>query len=73
MPVGFKTFEDIIRFAIRREETAYRLYKGAAAKATNAAARKMFEEMAADEEAHYDNFDKQEQHLEKFGEQFLAL
>ena len=35
--------------------------------------KRLFEELVADEESHYDNFDKQEQHLEKFGEQFLAL
>ncbi len=35
--------------------------------------KRMFEELVADEEGHYDNFDKQEQHLEKFGQQFLAL
>ena len=35
--------------------------------------KQLFEELVASEEGHYDNFDVQEQHLEKFGEQFLAL
>lgn len=48
----FATLEDIIRFAVQREETAYRLYKTAAEKATSIAARKMFEEMATEEAGH---------------------
>jgi bacterioferritin len=35
--------------------------------------KRLFEELVADEEHHYDSFDIQEQHLERFGEQFLAL
>ncbi|RNC72282.1 MAG: ferritin [Desulfuromonadales bacterium] len=53
----FKTFDDIIRFAVQREETAYQLYKTAAAKATSISARKMFEEMAAEEAGHKHSFE----------------
>lgn len=35
--------------------------------------KQLFEELVAGEEGHYDNFDMQETHLKKFGEQFLAL
>ncbi len=35
--------------------------------------KKLFEDLAEQEEGHFDNFDTQEEHLEKFGEQFLAL
>lgn len=35
--------------------------------------KQLFEELVASEEGHYDAFDMQEQHLKKFGEQFLAL
>lgn len=35
--------------------------------------KQLFEELVATEESHYNNFDLQEQHLKKFGEQFLAL
>ncbi|BBA71694.1 ferritin family protein [Geobacter sulfurreducens subsp. ethanolicus] len=53
----FATLEDIIRFAVQREETAYRLYKTAAEKATSIAARKMFEEMANEEAGHKHAFE----------------
>lgn len=56
--MGFKSFKDIIRFAIKREETAYKLYKSAAGKAPTPAARKMFEELAAEEAGHKASFEK---------------
>jgi bacterioferritin len=39
----------------------------------DAASRKIFEDMVADEEGHADQFETQLDHLDKFGEQFLAL
>ena len=39
----------------------------------DAASRKIFEDLVADEEGHADAFEVQLQHLDKFGEQFLAL
>jgi rubrerythrin len=56
--MGLKTFEEIIRFAIKREESAYHLYKTAAERAQSLAARKMFEEMAAEEAGHKATFEK---------------
>ena len=55
--MGFTTFEEIIKFAVKREETAYRLYKTAAERAESVAARKMFEEMAAEEAGHKASFE----------------
>ncbi|SNB46573.1 ferritin family protein [Geobacter sp. DSM 9736] len=54
------TLEEIIRFAVQREEAAYRLYKSAAEKSTSIAARKMFEEMAAEEAGHKEVFSRVE-------------
>ncbi len=56
--MGFTTFEEIIKFAVKREESAYRLYKAAAERAQSVAARKMFEEMAAEEAGHKSSFEK---------------
>ena len=56
--MAFTTLEEIIKFAVKREETAYRLYKDAADKSTSIAARKMFEEMAAEEAGHQKVFSK---------------
>ena len=71
--MGLKTFKDIIRFAIKREETAYKLYKNAAGKAPTAAARKMFEELAAEEAGHKASFQKlSEQDVDKFAPSGIA-
>ena len=56
--MDFVSLEDIVRFAVQREETAYQLYKDAAAKSTSIATRKMFEEMAAEEAGHKTVFSK---------------
>ena len=56
--MGLTTFEEIIKFAVKREDTAYRLYKTAAERAQSIAARKMFEEMAAEEAGHKTSFEK---------------
>lgn len=39
----------------------------------DAASKKIFEELVADEEGHADAFDQQIQFIERFGERFLAL
>lgn len=63
----FVTLEDVIKFAVEREDTAYKLYKRAAELSTSIAAKKMFEELAQEEAAHKDAFirideDKAENH-----------
>ncbi len=58
------------------EEEAVKMYNGFAkqcAEHGDSATKKLFEDLVTDEEAHYDKFDTQEEHLNKFGEQFLAL
>lgn len=54
----FVTLEEIITFAVTREETAYNLYKRAAELSKTIPAKKMFEEMAAEEAMHKDVFSK---------------
>ena len=54
----FVTLEEVITFAIQREDAAYRLYTHAAQQTTSIAARKMFEEMAAEEAGHKEVFSK---------------
>lgn len=56
--MSFVTLEQVIKFAVQREETAYQLYKDAAVKSKSPAARKMFEEMAAEEAGHKEVFGK---------------
>lgn len=56
--MSFVTLDQVIKFAVQREETAYQLYKDAAVKSKSPAARKMFEEMAAEEAGHKEVFGK---------------
>jgi bacterioferritin len=58
------------------EEAAVMMYNRFAnecAQHGDSVTKKLFEGLVADEESHYDSFDIQEEHLSKFGEQFLAL
>lgn len=54
----FITLDDVIKFAIEREDTAYKLYKRAEELSTTIAAKKMFAELAAEEATHKDVFSK---------------
>jgi rubrerythrin len=54
----FVTMDDVIKFAIDREETAYQLYKFAEELSTTVAAKKMFAELAAEEATHKEVFSK---------------
>lgn len=54
----FVTLEEVIEFAIEREDTAYKLYKRAAELSTTIPARKIFEELAAEEASHKEVFSK---------------
>ena len=63
----FVTLEDVIKFAVEREDTAYRLYTRAAELSTNIASKKLFQELAQEEATHKDVFvkideDKAESH-----------
>jgi rubrerythrin len=50
--VEFRTIEDILEFALEKEDAAYRLYKSAAKMSVKASAKKLFEEMAEQEASH---------------------
>jgi bacterioferritin len=39
----------------------------------DSATKKIFEDLVAEEEGHFDNFDIQQEHIKRYGEQFLAL
>jgi bacterioferritin len=58
------------------EDASVEFYNAAAqecAKNADAASRKVFEELVADEESHSAMFDQQIQYIDRFGERFLAL
>ena len=58
------------------EDASVEFYNAAAqecAQNADAASKKVFEGLVADEEGHSDMFDQQIQYIERFGERFLAL
>lgn len=68
--MAFVTLDEILKFAVKREEAAYQLYKNAAAISKSIAAKKMFEEMATEEAGHKEVFGKM--NVEK-AEQYKAI
>ena len=66
----------ILKKAIKMEEDAVNSYnKWANESAANAdsVTKKLFEQLVTEEEGHYDQFDLQNDQVEKFGERYLAL
>lgn len=66
----------MLHFGKSSEESAVKMYNRFASKCGehgDSVTKKLFEDLVADEERHFDNFDTQEEHLKKFGEQYLAL
>jgi bacterioferritin len=67
---------EILKKAIKMEEGAINSYnKWANESAANAdsVTKKLFEQLVTEEEGHYDQFDLQNDQVEKFGERYLAL
>jgi len=54
----FVTLDDIVKFAVEREDTAHKLYTRAAELSTSISSRKMFEALAQEEASHKDVFVK---------------
>lgn len=54
----FITLEEVIAFAVEREDTAYKLYKRAEELSSSISAKKMFAELAAEEATHKEVFSK---------------
>jgi rubrerythrin len=52
LQVEFSTIEDILEFALEKEDASFRLYISAARTSVSSSAKKLFEEMAAQEANH---------------------
>jgi bacterioferritin len=67
---------EMLRLAKSMEEAAVRMYNrfgNECGEKGDSVSKTLFEDLAADEERHYGNFETQEEYIKKFGEQFLAL
>lgn len=56
--MNFVTLRQVVEFAVEREELAYQMYKRAAELTESLAARKLFEELAAEEATHKEVFSR---------------
>jgi bacterioferritin len=67
---------EMVTTAKALEQEAIEMYNRFAIECANLAdsgSKKLFESLVDDEERHYDQFDQQVEHIERFGEQYLAL
>ena len=58
------------------EEAAVKMYNSFSIESgqnSDVVSKKLFEDLVMEEEGHYDRFDTQEEYVNKFGEQYLAL
>lgn len=53
--------------------TSYNKWANECLQNADSVSRKLFEELVADEEGHYDQFQNEIENLDKYGEQYLAL
>ena len=51
----------------------YNNWANECAKNADSVSKKLFEALVADEERHFDQYDKEIENLEKFGDKYLAL
>lgn len=66
----------MLDMAKKMEEDAVAMYNEMANQCgahADSASKKLFEDLVTDEERHFDQFDSQEDHLQKFGDNYLAL
>ena len=67
--------KEMLKWAMKSEEDAIEMYNRwalEASKALDAGTKQLFEEIIADEERHYDQFETEYGNLERFGEDYLA-
>jgi bacterioferritin len=67
--------KEMLKWAMKSEEDAIEMYNRwalEASKALDAGTKQLFEEIIADEERHYDQFETESGNLERFGEDYLA-
>jgi bacterioferritin len=68
--------EKMVTKAAQMEEDSAREYNEWALEANqnaDAASKQIFEKLVGDEEGHFDEFDKQQDHIKRFGPSYLAL
>jgi bacterioferritin len=68
--------KDMLKMAGRMEEQAvkdYNKWANECAQNADSVTKKLFEDLVADEENHFDQFDIEVENIEKYGQSYLAL
>ena len=68
--------DQMLEFAVKAEESAITMYNNFANECSSNAdsvSKKLFEDLVAEEEVHFDRFDTEMENLKKFGDRYLAL
>jgi bacterioferritin len=71
-----KNVKEMLEMAAHMEETSaqeYNEWANECAKNADAVSKKLFEELVAEEERHFNQFDDEMENLKKFGDNYLAL
>jgi bacterioferritin len=71
-----KNVKEMLEMAANMEETSaqeYNEWANECAKNADAVSKKLFEELVAEEERHFNQFDDEMENLKKFGDNYLAL
>ncbi|GIV34497.1 MAG: bacterioferritin [Chitinophagales bacterium] len=71
-----KNVKEMLELARQMEEDSakeYNQWANECAEHADAVSRQLFESLVADEEKHYDNFDKELDNINQFGSEYLAL
>ena len=68
--------KEMLNLARKMEEESakdYNLWANECSANADSASKKLFEDLVADEERHYDQYDMEAENIKKFGERYLAL
>jgi bacterioferritin len=71
-----KSPKDMLMLAGKMEAEGiaeYNLFAGACSAQSDAISKQLFENLAADEERHYDQYQRELENIQSFGDQYLAL
>lgn len=71
-----KDVKEMLKYAAQLEQDSakeYNIWANECAQNADSATKKIFEDLVAQEEQHYDQFDQEMENIEKFGENYLAL
>jgi bacterioferritin len=74
--VKIRDVTEMIKRAREMEKTTVRLYNlwaNECAANADSVSKKLFEDLVADEERHYDGYDIEMENMDKFGDRYLAL